>query len=512
MRFVNSILKLYLRSRKPHIRNLMEKPEQIQRAVFKGLIAQAKNTEFGKKYDFATIKDYNSFAERIPLGDYETHKDDIKRMMEGECNILWKGCIEWFSKSSGTTSDSSKFIPVSNENLHECHIQGPKDSMTLFYYEFPNATVFNGKGLIMGGAYEHYEPHPETKYGDVSSIMIDHIPMLPKKMFYTPSMDIALMPEFEEKIEKMAQQVIHEDVTNLGGVPTWTIVLFRRMLEITGKKNILEIWPNLQVYFHGGVSFDPYEAQFKELLPGNQVKFFEVYNASEGYFASQCEADANDMLLLLENGIFFEFLPTEEWNKENPKAIPLWEVEKGKNYAVVITTNSGLWRYQIGDTVTFTSVKPYKIQISGRTKHFINVFGEEVMVSNTDDAIATTSEEFDILVRDYTVAPIFFSMDGKGKGGHEWIIEFDEEPLDLAAFEKRLDQNLQMVNSDYAAKRYKNMALEQLKINKVPQGTFNGWLKSKGKYGGQSKIPRLANTRKHFDEIMEFLERSKLLI
>jgi len=494
----------------PHIHNLMEKPEATQRAVFQKLISQAKNTEFGEKYDFINIKDYKTFAERVPIGDYETHKGYIKRMMNGEANILWKGSIEWFSKSSGTTSDRSKFLPVSDENLHECHIQGPKDSMTLFYKNFPNATVFNGKGLVMGGAYEHYKPHPETKYGDVSSIMIDHIPMLPKKMFYTPSMDIALMAEFEEKIEKMAQQVVHEDVTNIGGVPTWTIVLFRRMLEITGKKNILEIWPNLQVYFHGGVSFEPYEVQFKEFLPGNQVKYFEVYNASEGYFAAQSEADADDMLLLLENGIFFEFLPMEEWNKENPKAIPLWEVEAGKNYALVITTNGGLWRYQLGDTVTFTSTKPYKIQITGRTKHFINVFGEEVMVSNTDEAIAKTSEKLDVLVRDYTVAPIFFSDDGTGKGGHEWLIEFDEVPTDLALFEKTLDEQLQAVNSDYAAKRYKDMALKQLIINQVPQGTFNGWLKSKGKYGGQNKVPRLANTRKHLEEIQMYLKSEKL--
>lgn len=510
MKLVNAILKLYLRSRMPHIHHIKDNPKKTQETVFRGLIDSAKDTEFGKKYDFATIKDYETFAKRIPVGDYETHKAYIKRMMEGECDILWKGCIEWFSKSSGTTSDRSKFLPVSNENLQECHIQGPKDSMTLFYDSFPNATVFDGKGLVMGGAYDHYKPHPETKYGDVSSIMIDHIPLLPKKMFYTPSMDIALMSEFEEKIEKMAQQVVHEDVTNIGGVPTWTIVLFRRMLEITGKKNILEIWPNLQVYFHGGVSFDPYEAQFKEFLPGDQVKYFEVYNASEGYFAAQCEADADDMLLLLENGIFFEFLPMEEWDKEDGKAIPLWEVKAGKNYAVVITTNGGLWRYKIGDTVTFTSTNPYKIQVTGRTKHFINVFGEEVMVSNTDEAIAKTCEELHLTVRDYTVAPIFFSNDAKGKGGHEWIIEFDEAPDNISEFEASLDKHLQEVNSDYAAKRYKNMALEQLKINKVPEGTFNGWLKSKGKYGGQNKVPRLANTRKHFNEIMEYLESKEI--
>jgi hypothetical protein len=495
----------------PHIRHIMDNPKATQETILRNLISSAKNTEFGKKHDFKTIKDYETFAKRVPVGDYETHKTYIKRMMEGENNILWKGSIEWFSKSSGTTNDRSKFVPVSNEILQDCHIQGPKDSMTLFYNAFPNATIFYGKGLVMGGAYDHYEPHPETKYGDVSSIMIDHIPLLPKKMFYTPSMEIALMAEFEEKIEKMAHHVVQEDVTNIGGVPTWTIVLFRRMLEITGKKNILEIWPNLQVYFHGGVSFHPYEAQFKELLPGNQVKYFEVYNASEGYFAIQSEAEADDMLLLLENGVFFEFLPVEEWDKENAKAIPLWEVKAGENYAVVVTTSAGLWRYNVGDTIIFTSTNPYKIQVTGRTKHFINVFGEEVMVANTDEAITKTSEALNVLVRDYTVAPIFFSNDGEGKGGHEWIIEFDESPTNLTAFEQLLDENLQKINSDYAAKRYKNMALAQLKINQVPLGTFNGWLKSKGKYGGQGKVPRLANTRKHFEEIMEYLITKQLI-
>lgn len=501
MTFSNIALKIYLRLRQPRIKRLSKYPIEVQRRVFQQIIKQAQPTEIGKKYDFKSIKSPQTFAERVPVGDYETHKADINRMMHGEKDVLWRGKIEWFAKSSGTTNDKSKFLPVSPEGLSECYIQGPKDSMTTFYMAFPDATVFDGKGLIMGGAYQRFEPYPQSKFGDVSSIMIDHIPMLPKTLFYTPSMEIALMPEWEAKINKMAEYIIHDNVTNIGGVPTWTIVLFRKMLEITGKNNILEIWPNLQVYFHGGVSFEPYKAQFQQFLPSEQVKYFEVYNASEGYFAVQNEADADDMLLLIDSGIYYEFLPIEEWEKEKPTAIPLQEVKLNVNYALVITTNNGLWRYNVGDTILFTSLAPYKIKVTGRTSQHINVFGEEVMVANTDLALAMTCEQTNALVKEYTVAPVFF--DEKEKAGHEWLIEFEKMPVSIENFEQLLDKNLQTINSDYEAKRYKNMALKPLIVHVAAEDTFYNWLKMKGKIGGQSKIPRLANHRKYFEEMLD---------
>jgi hypothetical protein len=501
MTFSNIALKIYLRLRQPRIKRLSKYPIDVQRKVFQQIIKQARYTEIGKKYDFQSVKSPQAFAERVPVGDYETHKGAINRMMHGEKDVLWRGKIEWFAKSSGTTNDKSKFLPVSPEGLSECYIQGPKDSMTTFYMAFPNATIFDGKGLIMGGAYQRFEPYPQTKTGDVSSIMIDHIPMLPKTLFYTPSMEIALMNEWEAKIQKMAEYIVHDNVTNIGGVPTWTIVLFRKMLEITGKDNILEIWPNLQVYFHGGVSFEPYKAQFQEFLPSDQVKYFEVYNASEGYFAVQNEADADDMLLLIDSGIYYEFMLMEEYKKENPKAIPLSEVRLNINYALIVTTNNGLWRYNVGDTVMFTSIVPYKIKVTGRVTQHINVFGEEVIVANTDSALAMTCKQTNALVKEYTVAPIFFNKNKKEKAGHEWLIEFEKLPDSIEKFEQLLDKNLQSINSDYEAKRYKGMALQSLVIHVAPEGTFYKWLKMKGKIGGQSKIPRLANHRQYFEEI-----------
>jgi hypothetical protein len=502
MGLINLGFKLYLQTQMPRINRFISKPLETQERLFSELLQDARFTEIGRKYDFKTIKNAITFAERVPVGDYETHKNDINRMMHGEANVLWHGRTQWFSKSSGTTNDKSKFLPVSNENLQKCHIQGPTDSLALFYDRFPNARIFDGKGLIMGGAYSTFEPYPATKFGDVSSIMIDHIPDIAKKLVYTPSMDIALMPAFDEKIEKMAHYVINDDVTNIGGVPTWTTVLFQRMLEISGKSNILEIWPNLQVYFHGGVSFEPYKEQFKAFLPSEQVKYIEVYNASEGYFAVKSD-EKDDMLLLLDNGIYYEFLPVSEWDAENPKAIPLSEVEIGVNYATVISTNSGLWRYMTGDTVAFTSKFPFKIKITGRTKHFINAFGEEVMVANTDAALATTCHDLNALVREYTVAPIYFGNEGS-KGGHQWLIEFEKAPLSLAQFEAVLDKNLQKINSDYEAKRFKNMALNPLQIHAVPKDTFYNWLRAKGRYGGQSKVPRLSNDRKILEDILHF--------
>jgi hypothetical protein len=503
-KFVNRLFKEYYKHRIKRVQKYLESPHEVQHTVWKQLMNTAKNTEWGKQYDFKSLKTQQQFSERIPIQDYESLKPFIERMMHGERDVLWHGEVRWFSKSSGTTSDKSKFIPVSTENLKQCHIRGTWDTMTFFYNQRPDARQFECKSLLMGGSLNSFAPHPRTTFGDVSAVMIQHMPWVARP-FFTPDFETALMPDFGKKIEKMARVISKEkDLVMIGGVPTWTVVLFRRVLELTGADNLLELWPNLQGYIHGGVSFMPYKKQFQSFLPSDKVSYQEIYNASEGYFAAQNEFSEDGMVLLLENGIYYEFIPMGEWEKEFPKAIPLSEVEVGKTYAIVITTNSGLWRYTPGDTVTFLSTAPYKIKVSGRTKQYVNAFGEEVMVENTDKAIAMTCNEVDALVSDYTVAPIYFK--GAGKGGHEWLIEFSKPPRDIIRFNELLDENLQKVNSDYEAKRYKEMALTQLKLHPVPTGTFNDWLKSKGRYTSQSKVPRLSNDRRYIEDILGFLE------
>jgi hypothetical protein len=503
MSVVNSIMGQFLRSRMRRIEWFMGNPHKAQRYWFEKLTRNARNTEWGKEHNYSSIKTQQDFVDRVAVQDYDSMKPYIDRMMLGEKNILWQGKIKWFAKSSGTTSDKSKFIPVSWEHHQKCLIQGSKDTLSLYYHNNPNANIFQGKGIVMGGASESFDKYPKTKYGDVSAIMLDHMPAI-AKYFYTPDMKTALMNDWEHKIKRIAEITSQENVTNLGGVPTWTIVLFRKILELTGKENILEVWPNLEVYIHGGVSFTPYQEQFQQFLPGNQVNLLEIYNASEGYFSIQSDLKQDDMLLLLDNGIYYEFVPSNEWGKDYPKAIPLHEVEIGQNYAIVISTNSGLWRYMPGDTVKFTSTSPYKIKVTGRTKHFINAFGEEVMIENTDKALSMTCREMLASVQEYTVAPIYIK--GHQKGGHEWLIEFDTPPKDLKLFSQLLDKNLQKVNSDYEAKRYKDMALDCLTIRHLPSGTFHNWLKGKGKYGGQNKVPRLANHRMYIDEILEMMD------
>lgn len=481
----------------------MEYPHKVQRRLLKQLIEATKHTEWGRTFNYRSIRTPEDFAHHVPIQDYESLKPYIQRMMHGEKDVLWTGQVNWYSKSSGTTSDKSKFIPVSRQNLKHCHIRGSWDTMTLTYHNMPEARNFELKSMVMGGSLQTFEPFPKTMFGDVSAIMIQNMPYVGRQ-FYIPDIEVALLDNWEKKLELLAQAGIKEpNVVMIGGVPTWTVVLFRRMLELTGKQNMLEIWPKFQLYIHGGVSFTPYRKQFEAFFPSDQVKYQEIYNASEGFFAIQDGFSRDDMMLLLNNGIYFEFLPIEQWHKENPIAIPLSEVELGKNYAIVISTNSGLWRYVPGDTIAFTSKYPYRIKITGRTKQFVNAFGEEVMVDNTDKAIAATCKLMNATVTEYTVAPIYF--DQAGKGGHEWLIEFEKEPSDIAAFAKRLDQNLQKVNSDYEAKRYKGMALEELRLHTLPKGTFHDWLRSKGKFGGQNKVPRLANHRQYVEEIQDFL-------
>ncbi len=503
-KLVNQVFRWYLQQRYKDLQRTIQHPAETQQALLRQLIEATKHTEWGKSYNYRSIRTPEDFAAQVPLQDYDSLKPYIRRMMHGEKDVLWGGQVRWFSKSSGTTSDKSKFIPVSTQNFKECHIRGTWDTMTLFYHNRPDARQFELKSMVMGGSLAKFEPYPNTLVGDVSAIMIQHMPVIGRP-FYTPDRKTALLSEWETKLELLAQSAINEpNVVMIGGVPTWTVVLFRRMLELTGKKNILEIWPNFQVYIHGGVSFMPYKKQFEEFFPSEHVSYQEIYNASEGYFAVQDDFKVEDMLLLLNNGVYYEFLPMEEWDKEYPKAVPLWEVKAGKNYAMVISTNSGLWRYTPGDTVIFTSTNPYKIRITGRTKQFVNAFGEEVMVENTDKALAETCGQLDAIVTDYTVAPIYFS--GTGKGGHEWLIEFEKPPHDLDHFTTKLDINLQKLNSDYEAKRYRSMALERLRLRPVPHGTFLSWLRSKGKLGGQHKVPRLANHRKYVEEILGLLE------
>ncbi len=502
-KLVNRLFKEYYKLRIKRIQRYMERPHLVQYSVWKQLIQMAKKTEWGRRYDFRNIKTPEQFAERIPVQDYDSLKPYIERMMHGERDVLWPNEVRWFSKSSGTTNDKSKFIPVSIENLKQCHIRGTWDTMTFFYDQRPDARMFECKSLLMGGNLSQFDPYPKTTFGDVSAVMMHHMPWVARP-FFTPDFETALMENFEEKIEKMAAIISKEkELVMLGGVPTWTIVLFRRVLELTGAKTLLDIWPNLQGYIHGGVSFTPYKKQFKSLLPGDDISYQEIYNASEGYFAVQNDFSEDGMLLLLENGIYYEFLPMSDWEKEHPKAIPLHKVEQGKTYAIIITTNGGLWRYAPGDTITFLSTNPYKIKVTGRTKQFVNAFGEEVMVENTDKALAKTCNELDAIVSDYTVAPIYFQ--GSSKGGHEWLIEFEKLPSNLSHFNRLLDENLQSINSDYEAKRYRSMALEQLRLHAVAKGTFHNWLKSKGKYGGQHKVPRLSNDRRYVDEILDFL-------
>ncbi|RMG80101.1 MAG: hypothetical protein D6714_15295, partial [Bacteroidetes bacterium] len=502
-KIINKLFKAYYAYRIKHIRHYMKSPHSVQRAVWQKLTESAKNTEWGRRFDYKSLKTPEAFARRVPIQDYDTLKPFIERMMAGERDVLWRGQVRWFSKSSGTTNDKSKFIPVSYENLRQCHIRGTWDTMTFFYDQRPDARMFECKSLLMGGSLEPYAPFPQTMRGDVSAIMIKHMPWVARP-FFTPDFETALLPDFGEKIERMAQITSREkDLVMIGGVPTWTVVLFRRVLEITDAAHLLEVWPNLQGYIHGGVSFTPYRQQFEAFLPTDQISYQEIYNASEGYFAAQNDFGEEGMLLLLDNGVYYEFAPMSEWEKPDPVAVPLEEVEIGKTYAIVISTNGGLWRYSPGDTITFLSKYPYKIKVSGRTKQFVNAFGEEVMVENTDKAIAQTCRQTGALVSEYTVAPVYFQ--GTAKGGHEWIVEFEKSPPDLEQFSVLLDQNLQKINSDYEAKRYRNMALERLRLHAVPPGTFYDWLRWKGKFGGQHKVPRLSNDRKYVDEILGFL-------
>ncbi len=502
MKPINAIIKWYLSKRQSQIDFFIKNPIEAQQKVFQQLITAATQTEWGKKYDYASIKNHYDFKNRIPVQDYESLKPYIERMMNGEQNILWNSEIGWFAKSSGTTNDKSKFIPVSLESLDECHFKAGKDVMALYINQKNNTEIFSGKGLVMGGSHQINPLNEHVKYGDVSAVMLQNMPFLGQYL-KTPPLEIALMSDWEEKLEKIIATTLHENITHLVGVPTWTLVLINEILKRTGKQNLLEVWNELELYIHGGVSFTPYREQFQKLIPSVKMQYMETYNASEGFFGVQNEFDKDDMLLMLDYGIFYEFIATENIGDEQPKTISLDEVEVGKNYAMLISTNGGLWRYTIGDTVKFTSKYPFKIKITGRTKQFINVFGEELMVDNTDKALAIACSKTGSIVKDYTVAPVFISAGEKG--GHEWIIEFQQAPSNIENFSAELDTALQSLNSDYEAKRFKDIALTTPTIHVVPEQTFYNWMKQRGKLGGQHKVPRLSNSRTHVEEILALL-------
>jgi hypothetical protein len=500
----NFAVKQTLKPRLRKIQHFMEHGNDVQQVEFQRLIRVARNTEWGKQYGYKDIKTLRQFQEQVPLSSYEDFFPYIQRMMQGEQNVLWHSPVRWFSKSSGTTNARSKFIPVSIESLNQNHYQGGKDLISLYTHNRPDTKAFAGKSLSIGGSLQKYESHKDTMVGDISAIVMKNLPAW-VQFYRTPNLEIALMSEWEEKIEKMAQLTLRQDVRTLLGVPTWSVVLLKRILEITGKSNMLEVWPDFEVFCHGAVSFEPYRELFKQqFFPADRVSYMEIYNASEGYFGLQDRLSVPDMLLMLDYGVFYEFIPFEEIESENPKVLSLEQVEAGKNYALVISTNAGLWRYKIGDTLKFTSVNPYRIKVSGRTKHFINAFGEEVIVENAEAAIAKACQATGAIIANYTAAPLY--MEQKKRGGHEWIIEFAKDPSDLQQFTQVLDGTLREINSDYDAKRYKNMALQEPLIHTVPDGTFYNWLKKRNKLGGQHKVPRLSNSREYVEEILSMLQ------
>lgn len=496
---INSIVSWILKKRIHQIELFMKYPHEVQNELLLNLIQRAKHTEIGKKYDFSSVLTYEQFADRVPVAAYEDVEPLIERSRRGEANIYWPEPIRFFAKSSGTTNAKSKFIPVSSDALENCHYKAGKDMLCLYLNNNEESQLFTGKSLRLGGSKQLYEDN-NTVFGDLSAILIDNLPLW-AELGSTPSHKTSLMNEWTEKMKAIVKETKNENVTSLLGVPSWLMVLLNNVLQDTGKNNLLELWPNAEVYFHGGISFEPYRDQYKKIFPKDSFRFYENYNASEGFFAIQDRNNADDMLLMLDYGIFYEFIPMDTFGTSNQKTLSLAGVEINKSYAVVITTNSGLWRYLIGDTVRFTSLSPYRIKITGRTKHYINVFGEELMIENTDTAIAKTAKEFNVDIVEYTVAPIF--MKDKEKGAHEWMIEFKKNPDDLKAFTKRLDENIQGINSDYEAKRYNSMTLNELVLNVAQPDLFHLWLSKKDKLGGQNKIPRLSNDRCYLEQLKE---------
>jgi len=503
MALLNSVINWIMKKRMHQIELFIKYPHDVQLEWFKTLLFRAKDTEWGKKYDYQNIKTFEQYQNRVPISNYEDLKPYIDRTKAGEQNILWPSEIKWYAKSSGTTEDKSKYIPVSKHAIEECHFKGGKDLISLYINSHPESKIFDGKSIAMGGSNKISEVNNESYYeGDLSAILIQNLPFW-VEMQRTPNLSVALMEEWEEKIEKMAQITMQHDVTKMAGVPSWSMVLMKKVLELSGEDNLKKVWPNFEVFFWGGVNFEPYRKQFDQLFGDKSVNYWQTYNASEGFFGIQDRKGADDMLLMLDYGVFYEFLPMDQLDVENPKTIGLNEVKIGVNYALIISTNAGLWRYKIGDTIVFTSVRPYRIKVSGRTKNFINAVGEEVIVDNADKAIAIACEKCNVSVSEYTAGPVYSLSSNTAR--HEWIFEFEKAPKDLTVFVDALDIALKSLNSDYEAKRYKDMILLEPLLHQAPKGTFYNWLKMKGKLGGQNKVPRLANDRKYLEEILEIM-------
>lgn len=498
MAFINSIISIFTQKRLGQIDNFKANPIETQRDTLKELLRTAQNTEYGQQYDFHSLTTPEQYRERLPIVHYEDINELIRQTMNGKQNILWPEEIKWFAKSSGTTDAKSKFIPVSPSSLENCHFRGGRDVVSIFNRLYPEALVFSGKTLALGGSSEVNKINTNCQYGDLSAILISNTPFWANFM-KTPDSSIMLMSNWEEKLEKICEITIKEDVRCLAGVPSWFLTLIHKILEKTGKSNLYEVWPNLELFIHGGISFVPYRQQYQELLPDAKMKYMETYNASEGFFGIQDDPSDSSMLLMLDYGVYYEFMPMSETGKTNPRTLLLSEVETGVNYALIISTNGGLWRYMIGDTILFTSLNPYKFKITGRTKLFINAFGEELIIDNATEALRIACAKTHSTLFEYTAAPIF--MQEGQKGAHEWLIEFEVPPADLETFAEILDKELQKLNSDYEAKRL--LSLERLKIHQARPHLFTDWLKEKGKLGGQNKVPRLWNDRTHIDQLLE---------
>lgn len=487
-------------SRVKQIEKYATAAEAMQRGVLKHLVSEASATEWGIRYNYSSIRNYEQFAAAVGVQDYETLKADIDRMRRGESNVLWKGACKWFAKSSGTTNDKSKFIPVTPDGLRNIHYRGGYDAVATYLAGNPASRLFTGKALILGGSHSPNYNLPSSLVGDLSAILIENCsPFV--NFFRVPPKEIALLGDFEEKMERIARFAFDRNVTNISGVPSWMMAVLKHMLDITGKQSVDELWPNLEVFFHGGVAFTPYRGQYHRLIRNSNMKYVETYNASEGFFALQNDPLDPAMLLMIDYDIFYEFMPLEDIDSPSPRVLPLWEVELGKNYAMLISTSCGLWRYMIGDTVRFTSKDPYKIVITGRTKHFINAFGEELIVENAEKGLEQACIETGARVLEYTAAPVF--MDAEAKCRHQWVVEFATPPASVEEFAAILDTALQRLNSDYEAKRYKDRTMQRLELVVARENLFSDWLKSKGKLGGQHKVPRLSNSRGYIDELLE---------
>jgi GH3 auxin-responsive promoter family protein len=497
---ITSLLGGVFKSRQTHIEAYTHNSEEIQRRVMTHLVQQGQRTQYGKTWGMNNVRTYEDFANRMPVTTYEELKGPIDRMRHGEADVLWPGVVKWFAKSSGTTNDKSKFIPVSADGLKNIHYKGGKDAVALYLRNNPKSKLFDGRSLILGGSHSPNYNVANSIVGDLSAILIENINPL-ANLVRVPKKSIALMPDFEAKREAIARQTLHANITNISGVPSWMLSVLVRVLELSGKNTLAEVWPGLEVFFHGGIAFGPYREQYLHLVGSSQMQYMETYNASEGFFGLQDSPNDESMLLMLDYDVFYEFIPMDEFGRDNATIVPLWGVVPGQNYAMVISTSCGLWRYIIGDTVMFTSTQPYKFKITGRTKYFINAFGEELIMDNAEQGLAYACKTTGAEVLEYTAAPVF--MDAEAKCRHQWLIEFSRQPSSLDAFAKALDQRLQQLNSDYEAKRHKDITLQQLEVVVARPNLFNDWLKSKGKLGGQHKVPRLGNSRKNIDELLQ---------